>query len=37
MLAAIASWQPGAQMWVNTNPGAHQDLAQRYLAGLGEI
>jgi len=24
-------------MWVNTNPGAHQDLAQRYLPGLGEI
>jgi carbonic anhydrase/acetyltransferase-like protein (isoleucine patch superfamily) len=27
----------GAQNWVDTNPGAYQDLARRYLAGLGEI
>lgn len=26
-----------AEMWVNTNPKAYQDLAQRYLAGLGEV
>ncbi len=24
----------GAEMWVNVNPKAYQDLAQRYLAGL---
>lgn len=24
----------GAEMWVNVNPGAYQDLAARYLAGL---
>lgn len=24
----------GAQMWVDTNPGAYQDLARRYQAGL---
>jgi carbonic anhydrase/acetyltransferase-like protein (isoleucine patch superfamily) len=27
----------GAQMWIDTNPGAYQDLARRYLTGLGEI
>ncbi|WP_280832814.1 gamma carbonic anhydrase family protein [Mycolicibacterium frederiksbergense] len=27
----------GAQMWVRSNPGAYQDLAQRYLSGLAEI
>lgn len=27
----------GAEMWVNVNPGAYQELAQRYLVGLGEI
>jgi len=27
----------GAEMWVNTNPGAYQELAQRYLTGLEEI
>ena len=27
----------GAQMWVDTNPGAYQDLARRYLAGLTEV
>ena len=27
----------GAEMWVNVNPGAYQDLARRYLTGLGEI
>src|ERR1700731_3657820 len=25
----------GAQVWVDTNPGAYQDLAQRYMTGLG--
>src|SRR6476646_1868208 len=24
----------GAQMWVDTNPGAYQDLARRYVEGL---
>ena len=24
----------GAEMWVNVNPKAYQDLAQRYLTGL---
>ena len=24
----------GAEMWVNINPGAYQDLARRYLVGL---
>ena len=24
----------GAEMWVNTNAGAYQDLARRYMAGL---
>ena len=24
----------GAETWVNANPGAYQDLAQRYLAGM---
>jgi len=27
----------GAEVWVNLNPKAYQDLAQRYLTGLGEI
>ena len=27
----------GAEMWVNTNPGAYQDLARRYIAGLQPI
>ena len=27
----------GAEMWVNVNPKAYQDLAQRYLAGLEPI
>ncbi|MEZ0051174.1 carbonic anhydrase/acetyltransferase-like protein (isoleucine patch superfamily) [Mycobacterium sp. MAA66] len=27
----------GAQMWVDTNPAAYRDLAQRYLEGLDEI
>jgi carbonic anhydrase/acetyltransferase-like protein (isoleucine patch superfamily) len=27
----------GAELWVNTNPSAYQDLAQRYLDGLGEV
>jgi len=27
----------GAQMWVNTNPGAYRELAQRYLTGLDEL
>src|ERR1700722_8852582 len=27
----------GAEMWVNTNPGAYEDLAVRYLAGLAEV
>ena len=27
----------GAEMWVNTNPGAYQDLARRYVAGLRPI
>jgi carbonic anhydrase/acetyltransferase-like protein (isoleucine patch superfamily) len=27
----------GAEMWVNTNPGAYQDLARRYLDGLDPI
>lgn len=26
----------GAEAWVNTNPGVYQELAQRYLAGLGD-
>ncbi|MBU9763120.1 gamma carbonic anhydrase family protein [Mycobacterium sp. TNTM28] len=26
-----------AHMWVQSNPGAYRDLAQRYLTGLGEI
>jgi len=26
----------GAENWVNMNPKAYHDLAQRYLAGLGE-
>jgi carbonic anhydrase/acetyltransferase-like protein (isoleucine patch superfamily) len=25
----------GAEMWVNTNPAAYRELAQRYLDGLG--
>jgi hypothetical protein len=25
----------GAETWVNTNPGAYQDLARRYMTGLG--
>ncbi len=25
----------GAQMWVETNPSAYQDLARRYVAGFG--
>ena len=27
----------GAEMWVNTNPAAYQDLATRYLSGLSEV
>jgi len=27
---------PEKEMWVNLNPKAYQDLAQRYLTGLGE-
>jgi carbonic anhydrase/acetyltransferase-like protein (isoleucine patch superfamily) len=27
----------GAEMWVNVNPGAYQDLARRYLVGLEPI
>jgi carbonic anhydrase/acetyltransferase-like protein (isoleucine patch superfamily) len=27
----------GAEMWVNVNPGAYQDLARRYLDGLAPI
>jgi carbonic anhydrase/acetyltransferase-like protein (isoleucine patch superfamily) len=27
----------GAEMWVNVNPGAYQDLARRYLVGLQPI
>ena len=27
----------GAEMWVNTNPGAYQDLASRYMSGLRPI
>src|SRR5271157_1042058 len=27
----------GAEMWVNVNPKAYQDLAQRYLVGLEPI
>jgi carbonic anhydrase/acetyltransferase-like protein (isoleucine patch superfamily) len=27
----------GAEMWVNVNPGAYQDLARRYLAGLEPV
>lgn len=27
----------GAEMWVNTNPAAYQELAQRYLTGLQEV
>ncbi len=27
----------GAEMWVNVNPQAYQDLAERYLAGLQPI
>jgi carbonic anhydrase/acetyltransferase-like protein (isoleucine patch superfamily) len=27
----------GAEMWVNVNPKAYQDLAQRYLTGLEAV
>src|ERR1700730_9730927 len=27
----------GAEMWVNVNPKAYQDLAQRYLSGLEPV
>jgi len=27
----------GAEVWVNLNPKAYQDLAQRYLAEFGEV
>jgi carbonic anhydrase/acetyltransferase-like protein (isoleucine patch superfamily) len=27
----------GAEIWVNANPAAYQDLARRYLAGLQQI
>src|ERR1700757_4655798 len=27
----------GAEMWVNTNPGAYQDLARRYIDGLEPV
>ncbi|MUL76498.1 gamma carbonic anhydrase family protein [Mycolicibacterium sp. CBMA 226] len=27
----------GAEMWVNTNPQAYRELAERYLAGLEEL
>src|SRR6476661_8719391 len=27
----------GAELWVNSNPGAYQDLARRYVDGLREI
>jgi hypothetical protein len=27
----------GAEMWVNTNPAAYQDLARRYLTGLEPV
>ena len=27
----------GAQMWVDTNPGAYQELARRYVDGLRAI
>ena len=27
----------GAETWVNTNPGAYQDLARRYLAGMQPV
>ena len=27
----------GAEAWVNANPQAYRDLAQRYLAGLSEV
>ena len=26
-----------AEMWVKTNPGAYQDLAKRYIAGLKQL
>lgn len=28
---------PGAQTWVQTNPAAYRELAQRYLTGLTEL
>jgi carbonic anhydrase/acetyltransferase-like protein (isoleucine patch superfamily) len=27
----------GAEMWVKTNAGAYQDLARRYIDGLGPV
>src|ERR1700760_2344898 len=27
----------GAQMWVDTNPGAYQDLARRYMTGMEPV
>jgi hypothetical protein len=27
----------GAEMWVNVNPQAYRELAQRHLAGLEQI
>src|SRR5919204_159398 len=27
----------GAEMWVNTNPGAYQDLARRYMSGMEPV
>lgn len=27
----------GAEMWVNTNPGAYQDLARRYIDGMRPV
>ena len=28
---------PLAEVWVQTNPQAYQELAQRYIAGLKEL
>jgi hypothetical protein len=27
----------GAQMWVDTNPSAYQDLARRYMTGMQPV
>lgn len=37
VLVGDVTVESGASVWLNANPQAYRDLAQRYLAGLGEV